>query len=386
MAAIPEIKYDGTLMDVDLALEAKQKLEASRSYLGMSIIGDECWRKLFYTFRQVANREISAQGIKVVQDGYVQEKIMADRLKMLPYVQLHTEDPQNPGHQIHFTSLLGHFNGNCDGMICGIKESPKTWHVWEAKAVNDKKFDKLISLREEKGEKNSLIEWDMIYYTQAQAYMHFSQTDRHYLTVVSPGGRRYISVRTEYNKAFAENAIEKAKTIIFDNWNIPAKLSDKKEFYKCKWCEYSEVCHDSKVPFVNCKTCRYSEPINNGRRQCLFKNETLNDSMLLIDTCPNHVFNPALMPAKLIEHQQDCCIYRLDNGIQFSNCSITGFPDMKNNLDYIYTSQDLYNKVKFLTNLTDTTIKVQKEFDGTFVEDKKPVKKAWEYDERLKGI
>lgn len=382
MAKLPEIR-NLTLLEVDKALEEQQKLESKRHYLGMSEIGEECWRKLFYNYRYTSERIITASGIKAIKDGFAQEDIMAERLRLLPYIKLHTVDPNNPEKQIGFSLILDHFKGHCDGMILGIKEAPTTWHVWENKAVNQAKFNKLNKLIDEKGEKNTLIEWDIIYYGQAQIYMHCSNTIRHYLTVQSPGGREYISCRTEYNKKYAESIIEKAKTIITDNWNMPAKVSDKREFYKCNWCHHQGICHDGEFPLVHCKTCRYCEPIKDGQRKCLKKDEILKNEELHLDNCSYHVYNPALVPAKCIEQQEDCCIYETSNNFRFANCEQSGFPELKDDIGYIGTSTELFTNIKSIHNFSKATVQVQKTFEGEI--ESKPEEKAWDKKILMRG-
>ena len=378
MAKLPEFKTS-TLMEVDRVLEQKQLLEKPRHYLGMSQIGHPCWRHLFYSFRGCKKRIISASGIKAIQDGYDQENKMAERLRMLPYIELHTTDPENPKEQTGHKLLLDHFRGHMDGMIKGIKEAPLTWHVWEHKSVNQTKFNKLQKLIFEKGEKNALQEWDEIYFAQDQIYMHEAKVERHYLTVSTPGGRDYISCRTNYNKKIAEGIITKAQVIIFENWDIPERLSKNREFYLCKRCEFQEICHDGEFPLVNCKTCRYSEPIKDGKRKCLYKDEIIDDNVLYIDICQYHIYNPALISAKLIEHQKDCCIYETENGFKFANCISIGMPKVKDELDAMYTSLDLYNNIKSTYNLNKTTASIQKEFNGKILnkEETKNVK-AWD--------
>lgn len=371
MAKIPEVKIDETLQDVDKALEYKKSLEAPRHYLGMSQIGEPCWRKLFYSFRNASKRSIQASGARAIEDGFAQEDIMAERLRMLPYIELHTTDPKKEDGQIGYELLLGHFRGHLDGMIKGIKEAPETWHVWENKAVNQTKFNKLQKLKST-DEKKALQEWDEIYFAQGIIYMHCSKTTRHYLTVQSPGGRDHMSCRTNYNKPIAEGLIEKAKVIIFDNWNPPAKLSEKREFFLCKWCESQGICHDGDFPLVHCKTCRYSEPVKDGKRKCLHKDTLIEDSTLNMDDCNYHVYNPALLPATLIDHQEDGCLYKTESGFKFSNTMSSGIPELKGDLDGIYTSMELLNKIKNVDNLVKASSKVQKEFNGTHKEDVKP--------------
>lgn len=385
MSKIEIENFDLTLSLIDQELEKLEKLKAPRNYLGMSQIGEECWRKLFYSFRGVKNREILVSGIRAIEDGFLQEDVMAERLRLLPFIELHTVDPKNSKEQIGFQMLLGHFRGHCDGMIKGVREAPLTWHVWENKTVNEKKYKKLDDLRKDKGEKVALEEWDEIYFAQAQIYMYCSHTTRHFLTVETPGGRNYLSVRTEYQKTKAENIIDKAKSIIFDNWSKPARISDKPEFYKCKWCDYSNICHDGDFPLVNCKTCRYSEPINDGKRKCLSKDEIILESNYY-SPCKDHVYNPALLNAKLIEQQRGGAIYQTESDFKFANFPITEMPALKDNLDAIYCSEDLFKKIKNVNNFKKEIIAVQQAFNGEIIET--TPEKAWKkkIDKRLKDV
>ena len=384
MAALPKIEKT-TLDDVDEKLIEEKKKEAFRHYLGMSIIGDECWRKLFYTYRSAQTREFNASGVRAIEDGYTQEAVMAKRLRMLPYIELYTEDPENPGQQIGFSLLLDHFRGHADGVIRGLLESPKTFHIWEHKSVNETKFNKLVALKKEKGEKQALQEWDPIYWNQAIIYMHCAQLTRHYLTVTTPGGRDYVSCRTEYNRSVAESIIAKAQSLIFDNWNIPARLSDKREFYLCKWCEHQGICHDGDFPLVHCKTCRYLEPVKDGKWNCLKHEKEIIEDMLF-QGCDYHIYNPALIAAKLVEHQEDGCIYVTDKGFRFANIYNTGLPELKGELDAIYPSKHLFEKIKSVNNLTKEIVKIQQTFQGEIVDSASVPKKAWEKNKELRDI
>jgi CRISPR/Cas system-associated exonuclease Cas4 (RecB family) len=351
MAKIDIKTYDITLAEVDKALIKKKSEEPPRHYLGMSQIGEECQRKLFYSFRGAEERENTIESIRSTEDGHNQEAVMAERLRMVPGIELITVDPDNPKKQIGFSLLLGHFRGHCDGAILGVMEAPGTWHVWEHKSV-DKPFEKLKKIREEKGEKSALREWSPEYYAQAQIYMHEMRLTRHFLTVSTPGGRNYVSIRTEYNRKEAEAIIEKAKSIIFDNWVLPPRISEKREFFKCKWCEYQEICHDERFPLVNCKTCRYSEPIDGGVRLCQLEDKIIQEDILYIG-CGQHLYNPALISGvMLIEHKDDHVIYSIEaKKIKFANVSTASFPNLGSDFDIIYTSKDLRDNIKFASGI-----------------------------------
>jgi len=400
MAPIPDQNIEKTLSAIDVALENRKALEAPRNYLGMSEIGEPCWRKLFYSFRNAGRKRYSSSGVKTTEDGYMQEDLMAFRLRMLPYIELHTTASgaikneigsriirkEEDYDQIGFSLLLGHFCGHCDGVIRGILEAPGTWHVWEHKSVNIEKSEKLKKLKREKGEKKALEAWDIIYFLQAQIYMHELKMTRHYLTVTTPGGRSCISVRTEYNRSIAEDLITKAKVIIFDNWSIPDRMKDDPEYYLCRWCEFNNICHSGEFPLVHCKTCRYSEPVLDGKRKCILKDIIVPNAELYKE-CGDHVFNPALINATLIEHQQDGCLYYVkEKDCYFANTSLTGFPDTGKRVDVIHTSYDLKYKIKSIQNISKEVSTVQKTFNGTVDEFSKETNPAFENGKLVSGL
>jgi len=376
MAKLEYVTENKTLAEIDKALELQQQLERPRNYMGMSSVGHECWRKVFYDFRNVTKRKIPASGIRAISDGFKQEDIMVERLRMLPFIELITTDSEDPTKQIAVEGLLSHFRGHLDGVIRGLKESSK-WHIWENKAVNQKKFDLLNKLKAEKGEKNALKEWDIVYYAQAQCYCHYTELDRHYLTVETPGGRDYTSVRTDYSRSYAEMIIDKAQQLIFDNFVLPARISEKREFFQCGWCDYKGICHDGDFPDVHCKTCRYRECIDGGKSMCLATDTIIEDS-LLNSGCDKHIFNPSVLTAcnaVLIEHQDDGCLYQVEGkDFFFANTNLTGFPDVKGKIDAIFTSKELRENI---VNINDITNQFVKEFKGSVIPQEQ-AKKAWD--------
>jgi hypothetical protein len=188
---------------LDAAMEAAQDTTA-RPYLGISQIGHACDRHLWLSFHWAEERRVPASGLRAIEDGHRGEDLMAERLRMIPGVKLLTVDPAT-GKQFA-VEHGGHVRGHLDGIITGILEAPKTPHVWEHKQVNEKKFADLRKCIAVHGEKGALAQWDPIYHAQALCYMHLRKLTRHFLTVGTPGGREYISVRTEADQSGAARA------------------------------------------------------------------------------------------------------------------------------------------------------------------------------------
>lgn len=316
--------YDMTLKRVsDIMIE--KSIGRNRNYLGMSEIGESCWRMLWYRFRNVNTEILTLKSLLAIEDGYKQEDIMADRLRLVPGVELHTIDPETK-KQFAFQYFGGHFCGHCDGKIKGILEAPKTEHIWENKAVNEKKFNEFKKIISDVGEKETLEKWDETYYAQSQIYMHSAKLDRHYLTVEAPGGRDYSSCRTEYNGKVALSILAKAETILKSEKPLP-RLSENRSFYKCNWCKQKEICFDNKVPAVNCRTCAFSEIIiddktNQGSWKCYKKD--INFTGHGNSDCDKHLFLNTLIPFKTLDVDSGNQIpswikYGLDTGESFYN-------------------------------------------------------------------
>jgi hypothetical protein len=237
----PRAIQDPTLAAVDKAMEEREARMPRRTYLGMSAIGGECSRKLWYSYHQPEPERFNAATLRRFADGHRSEDLMADRLRLVDGITFLTLDPES-GRQFEVTDLDGRFKGHMDGVIKGILQAPHSWHVWEGKCVNEKKFAKFQSLKQKRGEKETLKEWDPVYYAQAQCYMGYAEMSRHYLTVCTPGGRDWDSCRTEFNKADFEAIKDKAKRIL--EARVPlAKISNDPNWHVCKWCHYSEKCH-----------------------------------------------------------------------------------------------------------------------------------------------
>lgn len=239
MGNLSEFMGDPTLAAVDAAIVAAASTAERRDYLGMSEIGDECERNLWFRYNNAACSGFDADTLRRFHDGHVGEGIMADRLRMVPGIVLHTVDPS--GNQFGFTDLDNRFGGHMDGAILGLLQAPNTWHVWEHKQVGERGYTELTKLKRELGEKRALEAWNPTYYAQAVLYMRYSGMDRHYMTVATPGGRKYQSVRTEANKKKALMYREKAERIL-SYTKAPVGISKTGTHWKCKMCEFREVC------------------------------------------------------------------------------------------------------------------------------------------------
>ena len=285
-----------------------------RPHLGASVIGDTCQRKIFYSFRWATPRLIEFKGHAAINDGHRGEIIVAEMLRATPNIQLWTVDPSDPQKQIGF--LDRHFGGSLDGVIKGLQEAPVTPHVWENKVVNETKFKKLDALRLS-DEKSALENWDENYYGQAQVLMKHLHLSRHFLTVATPGVRDIISVRTDYNPVVAERLTAVAHKLSTDD-DAPPRISARADWYECKFCNHSDVCHNGAHPQRNCRTCARVTPMADGTWVCSIQSKTLTfDDQ--VKGCENHRFNPSMLKDEFEKLEDDMVFYKsgfVDSGVE----------------------------------------------------------------------
>lgn len=317
MAAIPD-PIDPTLAAIDAAMEARGNRPWRVPSLPLGSIGGNCERAIWYAFRWAAPSHFDAATLKKFEDGHHCEDVQAARLRMVDGIELWTVDP-NTGKQFEAVFCDGNVRGRVDGVIAGILQAPRSPHVWEHKATDEAKLRKLEKLKRELVEKNALREWNPRYWATAQCYMRYFLIYRHYMTVSSPGGRRTVSVRTEYDHEAASALVKKADRIIKAD-RAPPRVSDKPDWYECKFCEFHAVCHQGELPQRNCRTCLHSTPATDGDWHC-----ALTDGLADRDDqragCASHLYLPSLVGGEQTDAADDgsWVEYKMQDGSTWRN-------------------------------------------------------------------
>lgn len=255
MAKLPiHIEVDPTLAEADRQLElreatrqedrARRKAAAGKPSIGMSALGDECERRVYYKAFHPKAERLDAISIKRIEDGYASEDVMAKRLRMVPGVTLVSIDPDS-GRQIMVEGVGGKLRGAIDGVALGLLHCPGEWAVWEGKSVNPKSFDRLVKLKAERGDDEALTLWNAGYRVQSQAYLGYLGLTHHYMTVCTPGVRDWIAVKTTFQPVEFQALEAKAERIL--SARVPlARVSNNPEWHTCKWCAWREECHGVK--------------------------------------------------------------------------------------------------------------------------------------------
>jgi len=241
-----------------------------RWHLGASIIGHDCSRFLWYTFRWCFKEEFNGSNDeekhsnagrmqRLWNRGHREEDRYVEFLKGIG-AQVWTVDPQT-GKQFKMSSVHGHYGGSMDGVIV----LPQLYNITEPmlgefKTNNTgKNFNDLLEGGVNATKPQHYIQmscYGQKYNLRYCAYFNTNKND----------DDLYIEiVKLNFNLATQMEA--KAEKIITSQ-TPPPKLSENPTYWKCVYCPAKLVCHQNKKPESNCRACIHASPSINAEWHC----------------------------------------------------------------------------------------------------------------------
>lgn len=290
MAALPEI-VPLTTQAIYAGWEREQD-RSQRTYIGASVLGEECERKLWYSFRWAHEPEtLDGRKLRLFDTGHKEEDRLVADLRRAGIDVLHV-DPES-GEQFRCTYAWGHGGGHTDGEAYGVPEAPKTPHLLECKTHNHKSFTALKRLGVQ-GHKP-------MHYDQMQVYMHHRILPRGLYLAVNKNDDEIYSERIEYDPAHALSLMVKAERIVSAEQPPTRAHEDpnSKMAWACGFCPALTLCHLGGRSRRNCRTCCHSTPEQDGdgRWSCARHKRDLSKADQIAG-CPNHLFIPGLVPGE----------------------------------------------------------------------------------------
>jgi len=263
--------------------------ELARTYLGASIIGNECARALWYGFRWAARENFDGRMYRLFQSGHLAEPRFINDLRSIGATVWDVEPAT--GKQFGMVDHGGHMRGHCDGVAKGIPGGGNKPHLLEFKTHSAKSFADL----KRKGVKAA----KPTHFAQCQWYMGKMNLERALYLACSKDSDELYSERIEFDRVEFERIQAKADSIIFAD-EPPPKISNDPKFYLCNWCTFNGVCHGNQVPAVTCRSCVHATPERmpetEGRWSCA---KAGPESSIPVDTqrtgCGQHLPLPFLL-------------------------------------------------------------------------------------------
>ena len=329
--------------------------DSRRYHLGGSMIGDECDRKLWYSFRWVKRIYHDGRLLILFKRGHSEESILVNHLRNIG-IQVSDIDLET-GNQYQFSAYGGHFGCSLDGVATGIPGAEKTNHLLEFKTHNDKSFKEL----KDKG----VMDSKPLHYAQMQVYMMLSGLERALYVAVNKNDDELYTQRIHLDKEYADKLLLKALRIISSE-TPPEKLTEKPDFYKCKFCDYQDLCHYDEVAQTNCRTCIHSTPEldSNGRWSCALHEIDIPEKSQRVG-CENHLLIPQLIPfAKQIDSGVNDISGDMYIKYEYQDCQFINTSTLKSmNGIPCYSSQEIRSINKQLIN-DERLQSLRESFDG----------------------
>jgi len=226
--------------------------EEHRPHMGASLIGHECGRHIWLTWRWAETQKFEGRMLRLFQSGHLAEPRLVEDLRRIG-VEVHDKNPD--GSQWRVSAVGGHFGGSMDGCALGIPEAPKTWHVLEFKTSNQKSFDAMLKTGVQKAKPR--------HYAQMQVYMGLTGMERALYVMVNKNNDDIHSERVKFDRVEFARLMARAERLVKAS-EPPERISNDPSWWECKMCHFHAQCHGDQVPEVNCRTCAHSTPVLEG--------------------------------------------------------------------------------------------------------------------------
>lgn len=228
-----------------------------RSHLGASIIGSDCYRKCWYSFRWAKYTKVEGRMLRLFNRGHLEEGRFIALLLMIG-VEVYQQDEN--GKQFRISHANGHAGGSGDGVGIGVPDlDPGQPCLLEFKTSSTKYFGpiKQFGVKKKKPE----------HYIQMQLYLHKMGLASALYMIVDKNTDEIHAEIVSYDRATALQYFDKMEQIV-NATTAPKRIKDSPSWFQCNFCDYKAICHYGKQPDKNCRTCSNSVLKENGMWLC----------------------------------------------------------------------------------------------------------------------
>ena len=249
-----------------------------RNHLGASLIGNDCSRQLWFTFRWCQKETFDGRRLRLFNRGHREEERFLEWLRGIG-----CKFPETPpyGSQHKISDCNGHFGGSLDekGFLPESYEIPEQI-LFEFKTNGTGAgFDKLS--------KSGMALAKEVHYAQICTYGYKEGLNYCLYLNINKNDDTIYAELVKLNHRIGEQMIAKAEKIIFSQ-SAPARISDNPTYFKCAYCSFKQVCHFGKEIEKNCRSCVNCSPVENAQWFCAHFNSVI-PAEFIKDGCPSWI-------------------------------------------------------------------------------------------------
>lgn len=224
---------------LDAKLLQQHKNQEKRDYLGASMLGDECIRKIQLQYMK-HEIDVTAQNVRTFAIGHHLESLIADWM-ILGGFDLRTKDVN--GEQFSFSVANGKLAGHVDGVIYGGHEFCKYPCLWECKTLNNKSWNDTA--------KRGVLVSKPLYYAQVQLYLAYMGLEANpcIFTALNKDTSELYHELMPFDPECAQRYSDRAVQIIkaSENNELLPCISSDSSFYRCKMCGFRKQCFGAEI-------------------------------------------------------------------------------------------------------------------------------------------
>jgi len=219
---------------IDQALIAEHAEQPPRDYLGASVLGDPCARRLAYRYAGYEEEGLDGRRLRIFEAGHVFEDLMAHWLWLAGF-KLQRVDPST-GEQWEFTAGGGRVRGHADGIILDGPELDVIGYplLWEAKSLNTTSWAELA--------RRGIKAATPVYHAQTQIYLSQFELEAALFTAINKDTCALYHALVPVEPGVGWRLVKRGVTIaeMVDRDRLPLRIADQQE---CRGCGWEQPCH-----------------------------------------------------------------------------------------------------------------------------------------------
>ena len=220
---------------IDKALQEEDVKKPARQYLGASIIGEPCLRKIQFGYQQAASQPRDGKTLRIFAAGHVFEDMTARELKLAGF-DLRTRKAD--GSQFGFSIAEGQIRGHIDGVFRGGPVAMLYPVLWEHKALGQKSWNQVV--------KKGVALARPVYAAQIalyQAYMDLTEAPALF-TARNRDTQELYHEAVPFDAALAQCMSDRALQILEATkaGELLPRVAENPSYFRCRWCEFAKRC------------------------------------------------------------------------------------------------------------------------------------------------
>ena len=233
----------------------------ARSYIGASVVGNDCNAYLQFSLRGFDNDPPDPRLKRIFRDGHrIEDAVVKDLRKAK--LNVIENDPMT-GKQHRREWLGGHVVCNADGLISDPAEGDA---VLEIKSMNDASWKKF--------QKSGVKISHRHYYRQMQMLMAMFRIETSFFIAYNKNNSEYWAEVVPFDQSEWDWLYTRMQYVIDGGGN---RIAEEPTDWRCKGCFKRSVCWDTPDVKPNCRLCKHSAPKSSGEWHCALRDSPCKD-------------------------------------------------------------------------------------------------------------